>query len=145
VREHSALPRASPVPRSQVPNAIAFVIAIDWLMDRFRTACNVNGDAFVSGMVDAIAKRSEASSAISDSISDSAKLEESMRSREPQLCLRSLADVKSVREQGPASSKPRTVSVRNTASMRHRLTGSTLASDVELERNSIGVSAAATP
>jgi len=44
-------------PDKPVPESIAFVIAIDWLMDRFQTATNVNGDAFVTGMVDAILKR----------------------------------------------------------------------------------------
>ena len=42
---------------------IAFVAAIDWLIDRFRTCCNVNGDAFVAGIVDAITKRAASAEA----------------------------------------------------------------------------------
>jgi len=40
-----------------VPPQIAYYMAIDWLVDRFRTACNVTGDSFVCGMVNAVTKR----------------------------------------------------------------------------------------
>lgn len=36
------------------PEGFSFILAIDWLMDRFRTTLNVTGDAAVSGMVAAI-------------------------------------------------------------------------------------------
>ena len=52
------------------PQAIAYVAAIDWLMDRFQTATNVNGDAFVTGMVNAVAKRTEAGNALAQAAAE---------------------------------------------------------------------------
>ncbi len=36
---------------------VSLIIIIDWLLDRFRTAINVLGDAFGSGIVEHLSKK----------------------------------------------------------------------------------------
>jgi Na+/H+-dicarboxylate symporter len=33
------------------PNGFEFIVAVDWFLDRFRTALNVTGDTVVAGII----------------------------------------------------------------------------------------------
>ena len=55
---------ASVFPNDDLPPQFAYYLAIDWLVDRFRTCCNILGDSFVTGIVDAVTKRSAAGAAV---------------------------------------------------------------------------------
>jgi Na+/H+-dicarboxylate symporter len=35
-----------------ITDAISFVMAVDWLLDRFQTCCNITGDSFGAGVLD---------------------------------------------------------------------------------------------
>jgi len=51
-----------------LPPAIAYAAAIDWIMDRTQAGCNINGDSFVTAMIDHIAKQSAAGGAIAHAL-----------------------------------------------------------------------------
>ncbi|KAL1512395.1 hypothetical protein AB1Y20_005652 [Prymnesium parvum] len=55
-------------PEVPLPPEFAYYLAVDWLVDRFRTLTNVMGDSFVTGIINSIAKSSSAGAAIRESI-----------------------------------------------------------------------------
>lgn len=47
-------------PEEPLPSEFVYYLAIDWLMDRFRTCTNVIGDSYVTAIVDHITKKESA-------------------------------------------------------------------------------------